>query len=59
MRSACAAMLLDQSLLVTLWVAKDPNLLQMDSEDWSDWMDAQADLSVAGHTDHLLGFVML
>ena len=24
--------------------AKDPNVLQVDIEDWLDWMDAQADL---------------
>ena len=25
---------------------------------WSDWADAQADLSLLGHTDHFVGFVM-
>ena len=28
------------------------------SEDWSDWVDAQADLSFAGCTCHFVGFVM-
>ena len=27
------------------WVAKDPMFLHADSEDWSDWADAQADMS--------------
>ena len=33
-------------LLSAQWVAKDPNFLQVDSKDWSDWVDAQADLSL-------------
>ena len=28
------------------WVAKDPSFLHADSKDWSDWADAQADLSL-------------
>ena len=28
-----------------LWVAKNPMYFQADTEDWSDWVDAQADLS--------------
>ena len=28
------------------WVAMDPSFLHADSEDWSDWADAQADLSL-------------
>ena len=28
------------------------------SELWSDWADAQADLSFTGHTHHFVGFVM-
>ena len=43
LRSAWAS---DQSLLCTQWVAKDLNFLHADSEDWSDWADAQADLSL-------------
>ena len=33
------------SSLYAQWVAKDPRFLHADSEDWSDWADAQADLS--------------
>ena len=29
------------------WVAKDPSFLHADSEDWPDWADAQADLSLS------------
>ena len=37
-----------ESLLCAQWVAKDPSfLLHVNSEDlWSDWVDAQADLSL-------------
>ena len=31
------------------WVAKDPVLLRAESEDWSDWADAQGDLSSLAH----------
>ena len=31
-------------LLCAQWVAKDPRFLHADNEDWSDWVDAQADL---------------
>ena len=34
-----------ESLLCTQWVAKDSSSLHADSEDWSDWADAQADMS--------------
>ena len=34
-----------ESSLCAQWVAKDPSFLHADSEDWSDWADAQADLS--------------
>ena len=30
----------------TQWVAQDPSSLQADSDDWSNWADAQADLSL-------------
>ena len=30
--------------LCAQWVAKDPSFLHADSEDWSDWVDAQASL---------------
>ena len=35
-----------ESSLCTQWVAKDPSFLHADSEDWSDWANAQADLSL-------------
>ena len=35
-----------ESLLFAQWVAKDPSFLHADSEDGSDWADAQADLSL-------------
>ena len=35
-----------ESSLCTFWVAKDPSFLHVDSEDWSDWVDAQANLSL-------------
>ena len=34
------------SSLCTQWVAKDLSFLHADSEDWSDWAEAQADLSL-------------
>ena len=51
------------------WVAKDPSFLHADSEDsdqpghrqwrlWSDWADAQADLSLHWAHTHFVGFVM-
>ena len=35
-----------RSSLCTRWVVKDPRFLHAASEDWSDWADAQADLSL-------------
>ena len=35
-----------ESLLWAQWVAKDPSYLYADSKDWSDGVDAQADLSL-------------
>ena len=35
-----------ESLLCTQSVAKDPSFLHVDREHWSDWGDAQADLSL-------------
>ena len=35
-----------ESSLCHQWVAKDPSFLHADSEDWSDWVDAQDDLSL-------------
>ena len=40
------------------WVAKDPRSLHADSEDWSDWADAQAYLSLRWAHTHFVGFVM-
>ena len=34
------------------------SFLHVDIEDWSDWADAQADLSLWGRTCHFVGFVM-
>ena len=42
----CASAQLDQSSLCTQWIAKDPRFLHVDSEDWSDRADVQADLSL-------------
>ena len=35
-----------ESSLCAQWVGKDLNFLHADSEDWSDWADAQAGLSL-------------
>ena len=35
-----------ESSLCAQWVAKDPSFLHVDSKDWSDWADAQVDLSL-------------
>ena len=37
-----------ESSLCAQWVAKDPRFPYVESEDWSDWADAQADLSSLG-----------
>ena len=37
---------ISESLLCAQWVAKDPTYLHVDSKDWSDWADAQSDLSL-------------
>ena len=41
------------------WVAKDASFLHAHSEDWSDWVDAQADLSLRWAHSHLIGCVIL
>ena len=46
LRSEWASAQSDQSLLCIQWLAKDPSFLQADSQDWSDWADTQADLSL-------------
>ena len=60
LRSAWASPQSDQSLLSALWVAKDQNLLQADSED-SDQPGHPPRLIwvFAGRTDHFVGFVVL
>ena len=47
-----------ESSLCAQWVAKDPSFLHADSEDWSEWADAQADLSLRWAHTHFVGFVM-
>ena len=47
-----------ESSLCTQWVAKDSSFLHADSEDWSDWADAQPDLSLRWAHTHFVGFVM-
>ena len=47
-----------ESSLCAQWVAKDSSFLHADSEDWSDWADAQADLSLHWVHSHFVGFVM-
>ena len=39
------------------WVAEDPMFLHADSEVWSDWADAKADLSLRWAHSHFVGFV--
>ena len=46
-----------ESSLCAQWVAKDPGFLHEDSEDWSDWVDDQADLSLRWVHNHIVGFV--
>ena len=47
-----------ESSLSAHWVAKDLRFLHADNEDWSDWADAQADLSFRWAHTHFVGFVM-
>ena len=42
--------------LRTRWVAKGPRFLRADSEDGSDWADAQ--VTARGKTGHFVDFVM-
>ena len=46
-------------LLCALWVAKDHTVLHANSKDWSDWADAQVDLSLRWRTYHFVGFVSM
>ena len=64
LRSAWASAQTDQSSLCAQWVAKDPSFLHADSEDWSDWVNAQAGWMprliwiFAGRTCCIVRFVM-
>ena len=44
-----------ESSLCAQWVAKDLSFLHADSEDWSDWADAKADLSLRWAHTHFVG----
>ena len=44
-----------ESSLCAHWVAKDPRFLHVDSEDWSDKADAQADLSLRWAHNNIVG----
>ena len=46
-----------ESSLCAQWVAKEPGFLHTDSEDWSDWADTQADLSLRWAHTHFVDFV--
>ena len=58
LRSVWAAAQSDQSPVCAQWAAKDPSFLHADSEDWSDWADTQADLSLRWAHTHFVGLVM-
>ena len=45
-----------ESSLCAQWVAKDPRFLHANSEDWSNWANAQADLSLHWAHSHFVGF---
>ena len=47
-----------ESSLCAHWVAKDARFLHADSEDWSDWAEAQADRCLHWEHTHFVGFVM-
>ena len=47
-----------QSSLCVQWAAKDPSFLQVDSEDLSDWVDAQADSNLRWAHSHFVSFDM-
>ena len=46
-------------LLCALWVAKDHTVLHANSKDWSDWADAQVDLSLRWRTYHYVCFISM
>ena len=56
LKSARASTQSDHSSLCAQWVAKDPMLLHADSEDWSDWVDAQANLCLCWAHRSFCGF---
>ena len=58
LRSAWASAQSDQSLHCPNEESWVPSYLLSDSEDWSDWADAQADLSLCWAHSHFVGFVM-
>ena len=58
LRSALASAQSDLSLRCALMGAKDTSFLLADSENWSDWADAQAYLSLRWTHTHFVGFVM-
>ena len=59
LRSAWASAHSDQSLPFSVWKKLESFATHWAlSEDWSDWADAQADLSLGWVHSHLVGFVM-
>ena len=59
LRLAWASAQLDQSSLCASWVAKDPRFPHANSKDWSDWVDALADLCLRWPHRSFYCFVML
>ena len=47
-----------ESALYAQWIAKGPRFLHADSEDWSDWADAQIDLSLRWAHTYFVDFIM-
>ena len=47
-----------ESSLSVQWIAKDPRFLHADSEDWSHWANAQADLRLRWAHSLFVGFVV-
>ena len=46
LRSSCASVQSDQSLMAALWVVKGPMFLQVENYDCSDCVDVQTDLNL-------------
>ena len=57
-QNECAPSLIRVFATCTQWVVKDPSFLHANSEDWSDWEDAQAELSLRWAHSPFVGFVM-